>query len=102
VEYISNTSFHIFHQHGTNKNEGICAVVEKHLKRVRVGFNVKNTVVVDVNGLYETNRIVATYWLTDQSRNLGELQSYISENTVLTSDFNAFIKEWLHCYKNFE
>ena len=86
--------FNISHQHGTNTSGGVCVAIGKHLKASRVDFNVENTVIVDVNGLLETIRIIAIYWLAVQSRKLEELQPCIIENTIITGDFNASVIEW--------
>lgn len=98
VGELWNTSkipdFNVFHQNGTNKSGGVCVAIGKHLKGSRVDFNVENTVIVDVSGLSETIRIIAIYWPAGQSRELDELQPFIIENTIITGDFNATIKEW--------
>ncbi len=98
VGELWNTSkiphYNIFHQHGTNKNGGVCVAIGKHLKGSRVELNVENTVIVDVFGLSEVMRIIAIYWPAGQSRRLEELEQYIIENTIITGDFNASIKEW--------
>jgi len=98
VGELWNTSriphFNIFHQHGTNKSGGVCLAIGKHLKGTKINFNVENTVIVDVNGLSETVRIIAIYWPAGQTRALEELEPYIIENTIITGDFNASIKEW--------
>lgn len=86
--------FNIFHQNGTNKSGGVCVAIGKHLKGSRVNLNVENTVIVDVNGLSETVRIIAIYWPAGQIRALDELEPYIIKNTIITGDFNAAIKEW--------
>ncbi|CAF3896597.1 unnamed protein product [Rotaria sp. Silwood1] len=69
-------------------------VAGKHLKGTRVSFGVENTVIVDVSGLSEKIRIIAIYWPACQNRVLEELEPFIIENTILTGDFNAAIKEW--------
>jgi hypothetical protein len=98
VGELWNTSkiphFNIFHQHGTNKSGGVIVAIGKHLKGSRIDFNVENTVIVDVYGLSETIRIIAIYWPAGQTRNLEDLEPYIVENTIITGDFNASIKEW--------
>lgn len=98
VGELWNTSriphFNIFHQVGTNKSGGVCVAIGKHLKGSRVDFKVENTVIVDVIGLSETIRIIGIYWPAGQSRLLEELEPFIIENTIITGDFNAAIKEW--------
>ncbi|CAF3510010.1 unnamed protein product [Rotaria socialis] len=86
--------FNIFHQHGTNRSGGVCIAIRKHLKGSRIDLNIENTIIVDVNGLSETVRIIAIYWPADQTRVLEELESYITKNTIITGDFNASVKEW--------
>ncbi|CAF2139620.1 unnamed protein product [Rotaria magnacalcarata] len=86
--------FNIFHQHGTNKSGGVCIAIRKHLKESRIDLNIENTIIVDVDGLSETVRIIAIYWPAGQTRVLGELESYITKNTIITGDFNASVKEW--------
>ncbi|CAM4803758.1 unnamed protein product [Rotaria magnacalcarata] len=98
VGELWNTSriphFNIFHQEGTNKSGGVIIAIGKHLKGTRVNFNVENTVIVDVIGLSETIRIIGIYWPAGQARVLEELEPFIIENTIITGDFNASIKEW--------
>ncbi|CAF3324780.1 unnamed protein product [Rotaria socialis] len=98
VGELWNTSqiphFNIFHQHGTNKSGGVCIAIGKHLKGSRIDLNIENTIIVDVDGLSETVKIIAIYWPAGQTRVLGELESYITKNTIITSDFNASVKEW--------
>jgi hypothetical protein len=98
VGELWNTSkiphFNSFHQHGTNKSGGVCVAIGKYLKGSIIDFNVEKTVIVDVNGLSETIRIIAIYWPAGQTRNLEDLEPYIVENTIITGDFNASIKEW--------
>ncbi|CAF4993517.1 unnamed protein product, partial [Rotaria magnacalcarata] len=86
--------FNIFHQHGTNKSGGVCVAIGKHLKGTRIEINVENTVIIDVNGLSETIRVIAIYWPAGQIMMLEDLEPYIIENTIITGDFNASIKEW--------
>ncbi|CAF5181392.1 unnamed protein product, partial [Rotaria magnacalcarata] len=98
VGELWNTSqiphFNIFHQHGTNKSGGVCIAIGKHLKGSRIDLNFENTIIVDVDGLSETVRIIAIYWPAGQTRVLEELESYITKNTIITGDFNASVKEW--------
>ncbi|CAF2106824.1 unnamed protein product [Rotaria magnacalcarata] len=86
--------FNIFHQHGTNKSGGVCVAIGKHLKGTRIEINVENTVIIDVNGLSETIRVIAIYCPAGQIMMLEDLEPYIIENTIITGDFNASIKEW--------
>ena len=86
--------FNTFYQQGTNKSGGVCVAIGKHLKGSRIDLSVENTVIVDVYGLSETLRIIAIYWPNGQVRNLEDLEPYIVENTIVTGDFNAAIKEW--------
>ncbi|CAM4973975.1 unnamed protein product [Rotaria socialis] len=94
MEYISNTHFNIFHQHGTNKSGGVCVAIGKYLKGSRIDLNIENTIIIDVDGLSETVRMIAIYWPAGQARVLEELESYITKNTIITGDFNASVKEW--------
>ncbi|CAF4157481.1 unnamed protein product, partial [Rotaria magnacalcarata] len=98
VGELWNTSqiphFNIFHQHGTNKSSGVCIAIGKHLKGSRIDLNIENTIIIDVDGLSETVRIIAIYWPAGQTRVLEELESYITKNTIITGDFNASVKEW--------
>ena len=86
--------FNIFHEYGTNKSGEVCVAIGKHLRGSRIKCSIKNTVIVDVNGLSEPIRIIAVYWPAGQTRALEELEPYIIENTIMTGDFNASIKEW--------
>ena len=96
VGELWNTSqiphFNIFHQHGTNKSGGVCVAVGKHLKGSRINFDVENIVIVDVNGFSEAARIIAIYWPAGQTNFLEKLDTFITENTIITGDFNASIK----------
>ncbi|CAF4852688.1 unnamed protein product [Rotaria socialis] len=85
--------FNIFHQHGTNNSEGVCVAIGKHLKGTRIEVNVENAVIIDVNGFSETIRVIAFYWPAGQLMMLDDLEPYLIENTIITSDFNASIKE---------
>jgi hypothetical protein len=71
----------------------MCSNRKIFLKGSRIYFNAKNIVIVDVNGFTERIRIIAIYWPAGQTRNLEQLESYIIENTIITGDFNASIKE---------
>ena len=86
--------FNFFHQQGTNKSGGVCVAIGKHLKASRIDFNSENTVIVDITGFSEAIRIIAIYWPAGQKRNLDDLETYIIENTIITGDFNASVKEW--------
>lgn len=86
--------FNVFHQHGTNKNGGVNVAVGKHLRASRVDCVLENTVVVDVDGLSESFRLIAIYWPASQKRSLEDLESFIIENTIITGDFNAAVQEW--------
>ncbi|CAF2130799.1 unnamed protein product [Rotaria magnacalcarata] len=96
VGELWNTSqiphFNIFHQHGTNKSGGVSIAIGKHLKGSRIDSNIENAIIVDVDDLSETVRIIAIYWPAGQTRVLGELESYITKNTIITCDFNASVK----------
>ena len=98
VGELWNTSqiahFNIFHQHGTNKSGGVCVAVGKHLKGSRINFDVENVVIVDVNGFFEAVRIIAIYWPAGQTNFLEKLDTLITENTIITGDFNASTKEF--------
>ncbi|CAF3436627.1 unnamed protein product [Rotaria socialis] len=97
IDDLWNTSrvplFNIFHQHGTNNSEGVCVAIGKHLKGTRIEVNVENAVIIDVNGFSETIRVIAFYWPAGQLMMLDDLEPYLIENTIITSDFNASIKE---------
>ena len=98
VGELWNTSkvphFNTFHQHGTNKSGGVCIAVRKHLKGVRVECDIENTLVVDVNGLSESVRMIAVYWPAGQARDPEALQPFLAEKTIATGNFNASVKEW--------
>ena len=98
VGELWNTSkvphFNTFHQHGTNKSGGVCIAVGKHLKAGRIKCDIENTLVIDVSGLSESVRVIAIYWPAVQVRDLEALESFLVENTVITGDFNASVKEW--------
>ena len=97
VGELWNTSripyFNIFHEYRTNKSGGVCVAIGKHLRGSRIKCSIKNTVIIDVNALSEPIRIIAIYWPAGQTRALEELEPYIIENTIMTGDFNASIKE---------
>ena len=86
--------FNIFHQYRANKNGGVCIAIGKCLKASGIDFSVGNTVIVDIYGLQETIRIIFVYWPICRTRTLENLELYISENTIITGDFNATIQEW--------
>ncbi len=86
--------FNAFYQKGTNKNGGVRIEVGKHLKATRVDVNIPNTIIINVTGLSEPVSIVGIYWPTSQQYDLDDIQSYIVEDTILTGDFNATVKEW--------
>ena len=98
VGELWNTSqtphFNIFHQDGTNKSGGVCVAVGKHLKGSGINFDVENIVIVDVNDFSEAARIIAIYWPAGQTEFLEKLDTFIKENTIITDDFNASIKEF--------
>lgn len=98
VGELWNTSriphFNIFHQHGTNKSGGVSVVIGKHLRATRIDCSLENTIIIDVDGLTESVRLIAIYWPASQRRRLEDLEPFINENTILTGDFNASIKEW--------
>lgn len=98
VGELWNTSriphFNIFHQHGTNKSGGVIVAVGKHLKATQIDCHLENSVIVDINGLTESIRIIAIYWPASQIRRLENLEQYVTDNTTITGDFNASIKEW--------
>ena len=98
VGELWNTSriphFNIFHQQGTNKNGGVSVAIGKHLRATRIDCSLENTVIVDVDGLTESVRLIAIYWPASQKRRLEDLEPFVIENTIITGDFNASIKEW--------
>ena len=51
--------FNMLHEYGTNKSGGVCVAIGKHLQGLRIKFNVKNTVIVDLNVLSVPIRIIA-------------------------------------------
>lgn len=64
------------------------------MRAARVDCGLENTVVVDVDGLSESFRLIAIYWPASQKRSLEDLGSFIIENTIITGDFNAAVQEW--------
>ncbi|CAF1229558.1 unnamed protein product [Rotaria magnacalcarata] len=86
--------FNTFHKKGTNEKGGVLVAVGKHLKATRIEVDIDNTVIVDVEGLSEQLRIIGIYWPHCQNRNLDELDVHITENTIITGDFNASVQEW--------
>ncbi|CAF1503181.1 unnamed protein product [Adineta ricciae] len=85
--------FHTFYQKRTNAKDGVIVTVSKHLKATRIEINIENTVIVDNVGLSEQIRIIGIYWPHCQDRNLKDLEAFITENTILTGDFNAAAEE---------
>ncbi|CAF4474316.1 unnamed protein product [Rotaria magnacalcarata] len=98
VGELWNTSqiphFNIFHQYGTNKSGGVCIAIGKHLKGSIIDLNIENTIIIDVDGLSKTVKTIAIYSSVGETRILGELEPYITKNTIITGDFNASVKEW--------
>lgn len=86
--------FNIFHQPGTNKSGGVSVLVGKHLSATRIDCVLENTVIIDIDGLTESVRLIAIYWPASQRRRLEDLNPFIIENTIITGDFNATINEW--------
>ena len=64
----------IFHEYGTNKRRGLYVAIGRHLRGPRIKCNIKNTVIVDVNGLSEPIRKIAIYWSAGKVRVLEELE----------------------------
>lgn len=54
----------------------------------------KNTLVIDINGLNEPLRIIGIYWPDSQKREIEEITQFITKNTIITGDFNASVEEW--------
>ena len=86
--------FNTFYQKGTNHSGGVCIAVGKHLKTSRIETDIPNTVVIDILGLSEPVRIIGIYWPHSQTRNLNDILPFILNNTIITGDFNAAVKEW--------
>jgi hypothetical protein len=67
VEELWNTCwlphFNKFYQKGTNRNDGVCIAVGKHLKAMRVDIDIPNTVIIAISSLSEAVRIIDIYWL---------------------------------------
>ncbi|CAF4787403.1 unnamed protein product, partial [Rotaria sp. Silwood1] len=83
-----------FHQQGTNRSGGVCVSVGKHLRATQVQLEIENTVIVDVFNLSDPIRIIGIYWPQGQERDLDDLNSYITQETIITGDFNASLEEW--------
>ena len=86
--------FNTFFQKGTNHSGGVCIGVGKHLKATRIETDIPNTLVIDIAGLSEPVRVIGIYWPKKDRRNLDDLTPFITENTILTGDFNAANKNW--------
>ena len=87
-------NFNTFHQQGTNKSGGVCVSVRKHLRATQVQIEVENTVIVDIFNLSDPIRIIGIYWPHGQERNLDDLCSYITQETIITRDFNPSLEDW--------
>ncbi len=53
--------FNIFYQKGTDSKGGVMIAVGKHLKATRIDVSIENTVIIDIDGLSETIRIIGIY-----------------------------------------
>ncbi|CAF5167325.1 unnamed protein product, partial [Rotaria magnacalcarata] len=106
VGELWNTSqiphFNIFHQYGTNKSGAVCIAIGKHLKGSIIDLNIENTIIIDADGLSKTVKTIAIYSSVGETRILGELESYITKNTIITGDFNASVKEWERSNRNID
>ncbi|CAF3395743.1 unnamed protein product [Rotaria socialis] len=87
-------NFNMFHQKGTNRSGGVCVSVGKHLRATQIQLEIENTVIVDVFNLSDPIRIIGIYWPQGQERNLDDLSPYITQETIITGDFNASLEEW--------
>ncbi|CAF4634966.1 unnamed protein product, partial [Rotaria sp. Silwood2] len=91
---FSIPNFYTFHQQDTNRSGGVCVSVGKHLRATQVQIEIENTVIVDVFNLSDPIRIIGIYWPQGQERDLDDLNSYITQETIITGDFNASLEEW--------
>ncbi|CAF4748661.1 unnamed protein product, partial [Rotaria sp. Silwood2] len=68
----------------------------RHLEVVDLVYKVEIeiTVIVDVFNLSDPIRIIGIYWPQGQERNLDDLSPYITQETIITGDFNASLAEW--------
>ena len=57
-------------------------------------IEVENTIIIDIFSLSNPIRIIGIYWLHGQERNLDDLCSYITQETIITGDFNASLEDW--------
>jgi hypothetical protein len=72
-------------------NDHISTYFIKKAPSVEIG--IPNTVVLDITEHSEPVRIISNYWQNSQKRRLDDILSLIVEGTILTSDFNAAVKE---------
>ncbi|CAF2261741.1 unnamed protein product [Rotaria magnacalcarata] len=86
-------NFNAFHQQGTNPSGGVCVSVGKHLRATQIQLEIENTVFVDVFNLSDPIRIIGIYWPQGQEHNLDDLSPYITQETIITGDFNASLEE---------
>ena len=91
---FSIPNFNTFHRHGANKNGGVCVAVGKRLRATQIQIKIENTIIVDVFNLSDPLRIIGIYWPHSQERNLDDLCSYITQETIINGDFNASLEEW--------
>ena len=91
---FSIPNFNTFQQNGANKNSGVCVAVGKHLRAIQIQIEIENTAIVDVFNLSDPIRTIGIYWPHSQERNLDDLCSYITQETIITGDFNASLEEW--------
>ena len=54
--------FTSFYQKGISCSRGVTITIGKHLKATRIYTNLENTVMVDIDALYEPIRITGIYW----------------------------------------
>ena len=66
-------NFNTFHQQDTNRSDGVCISVGKHLRASQVQLEIENTVIVDVFNLSDPIRIIGIYWPHGQERSLDDL-----------------------------
>ncbi|CAF4909524.1 unnamed protein product [Rotaria sp. Silwood1] len=91
---FSIPNFNTFHQLGTNRSGGVCVSVGKNLRATQVQTEIENTIIVDVFDLSDPIRIIGIYWPQGQERDLDDLNSYITQETIITGNFNASLEEW--------
>lgn len=54
----------------------------------------KNKLVIDILGLNEPLRVIGIYWLDSQKSEIEETTQIITNNIIITGDFNVVVEEW--------